>query len=82
MGSARIPTQWANTWAELARADMMLVSQVPIRAAIVEPGEDPRPPAEMAALNKKEEAHINTVAKWAVLAGRHQAGYLSLRGCG
>jgi hypothetical protein len=54
-GVLAYPTQWANTWAEWSRADLMLVCDVPVRVAVVEPGENPWPPPEMAELS--EQAH-------------------------
>jgi hypothetical protein len=63
------PTPWPNRFAEWARFDLMLVTNVPIRIAITEPGEDPQSPSKFAALSTKTDR---------LLAGREQRTSLSL----
>ncbi|MDP8943387.1 MAG: HEPN domain-containing protein [Actinomycetota bacterium] len=57
------PTRWANTWAEWSRGDLMLVTDVPIKIAIVEPGEAPEPPPEFAAEFDQVNEKLDTLER-------------------
>jgi len=76
------PSEWANTWADWSRSDLMLISQVPIRVAVVEPGENPWPPPDMPKpselpnerLDRLE--HRTTLTLLLALGGKPGAGLL------
>lgn len=57
------PTQWANTWAEWSRADLMLVTYPPIRAAIAQPGPDPSPPADFTAMTGRTNDRLDSLER-------------------